>query len=331
MTTARQFPSYPIEVEFPDISQFAQGNIGIPYLYHFDSKEPGQHVMINAITHGNEVCGAIAVKELLELNVRPRKGKLTLAFANVDAYLKFDPSNPDSSRYVDQDLNRVWTQEILDNEALDSSELRRARELRPVIDDVDYLLDIHSMHERCAPLGVCGPTQKGLEFAISQQVPEWVIQDEGHPEGCRLRDYADFGRSDSPKNALLVECGQHWEAVSVDVARDSSARFLMSFNIIEQSDLPEHWVKPLEASHQKVVEVTEPVVATSMNFEFKNDYFGLETFAEKGIIIAEQDGFPISTPYSNCVLVMPSLRQLKPGVTVVRLGKLQETIERGEH
>jgi hypothetical protein len=28
----------------------------------------------------------------------------------------------------------------------------------------------------------------------------------------------------------------------------------------------------------------------------------------------------VTTPYDDCVLVMPSLRQLRPGVTTVRLG-----------
>jgi hypothetical protein len=27
------------------------------------------------------------------------------------------------------------------------------------------------------------------------------------------------------------------------------------------------------------------------------------------------------TPYDDCVVVMPSMRQLRPGVTVVRLGR----------
>jgi hypothetical protein len=30
----------------------------------------------------------------------------------------------------------------------------------------------------------------------------------------------------------------------------------------------------------------------------------------------------VVTPYDNCVLVMPSLRQLRPGVAVVRFGQL---------
>jgi hypothetical protein len=41
-------------------------------------------------------------------------------------------------------------------------------------------------------------------------------------------------------------------------------------------------------------------------------------------VIGWRDGEPVTTPYPDCVLVMPSLRQLRPGVTVVRLGRLQD-------
>ncbi|MBJ7556884.1 M14 family metallopeptidase [Marinomonas spartinae] len=312
---------YPIEIDFPDITPYAEGNSGIPYLYSFDSGKAGPHVMINAIVHGNEVCGAIVVKELIDLGITPRQGRLTLSFANAAAYLNFDPNQPDASRFVDQDLNRVWTKEILDDLSRDSSELRRARELRPIIDEVDFLLDLHSMHEKCPPLCVCGPLDKGLALAREQRSPAWVIRDEGHPEGCRLRDYTDFGDPNSEKNALLVECGQHWEASAVTVARDVTARFLLLHNVIQEDDLPASWYQPVEPT-MNIVKVTEPVVASSMDFRFAAPYTGLETFAEKGSVIAWRDGKEIRTPYDNCVLVMPSLRQLRPGVTVVRFGEL---------
>ena len=41
---------------------------------------------MQALTHGNEVCGAIAVDWLLREGVRPRRGTLTLIFANAEAY-----------------------------------------------------------------------------------------------------------------------------------------------------------------------------------------------------------------------------------------------------
>jgi predicted deacylase len=321
-STTSTLPDYPIEIDFPDISPYETGNGDIPYLYHFDSGVTGPHVMINAITHGNEVCGAIAVKELIDLGIKPRQGKLTLAFANVAAYLRFDPANPDASRFVDQDLNRVWTKEILDDLSKDSSELQRARQLRPIIDDVDFLLDLHSMHEKCPPLCVCGPLEKGLELALEQQSPAWIIRDEGHPEGCRMRDYADFGDPKSKKNALLVECGQHWEASAMTVARDVTARFLALHGTIQNNDLPSQWFQPIEPK-MNIVKVTEPIVATSMDFRFTDNYTGLETFSEAGSVIAWRDGKQVTTPYANCVLVMPSIRQLRPGVTVVRLGELQ--------
>lgn len=314
---------YPIEIAFPDIRPYAKGNTGIPYVATFDSGVPGPHVMINALTHGNEVSGAIAVKGLLDFGIRPRRGKLTLAFANVAAYLRFDPANPDASRFVDHDFNRVWSSAILDDLSRDSSELRRARELRPLIDTVDFLLDLHSMHERSAPLSVCGPLAKGIELARQMGEPATVVSDAGHAEGKRLRDYADFGDAASERNALLIECGQHWEARAVDVARNCCARWLLMFDTVDPGDLPERWLQPEEAM-PRVVRVTDAVVADSMDFRFAAPYTGLETFGEAGTLIAWNGEREVRTPYPNCVLVMPSLRQLRPGVTVVRLGELLE-------
>ncbi|MGT2506837.1 M14 family metallopeptidase [Cupriavidus basilensis] len=319
-TTAPSFDAYPVEVEFPDIRPYAAGNCGVPYVHTFDSGVPGPHVMVNALTHGNEVCGAITVKALLDLGVRPRRGRLTLAFANVDAYHTFDAARPDASRYVDQDFNRVWTAAVLDDTTRDSSELRRARAMRPVIDTVDLLLDLHSMHEKSLPLIVSGPLDKGIALARAVGAPANVIVDEGHPEGRRMRDYEGFGDPASARNALLVECGQHWEATAVGVAKDSTARFLLNAGVIDADDVPAGWLWLLHP--QRVVRVTEPVVASSMDFRFAGAYTGLETFAEAGTVIGWRDGEPVVTPYPDCVLVMPSLRQLRPGVTVVRLGQV---------
>jgi predicted deacylase len=316
-------PAYPIEISSPDISEFADGNCGIPYLYTFDSGVSGPHVMINALTHGNEICGAIAVKALLKMGLRPRQGKLTLSFANYAAFANFDHKDPDASRFVDQDLNRVWTAERLDDASKNSFELQRAREMRPVIDTVDMLLDVHSMHERSAPLMLSGPLEKGISLAKEMSLPGNVIVDQGHSEGTRLMDYADFGNPDSEKNALLVECGQHWEKSAETIAFHCIGRFLLLTKVVDAEDLPEQW-KSKPDENTKVIRVTDAVVASSMNFRFKENYRGLEIFTKKDTVFAYSDEQALSTPYDNCVLVMPSVRQLRPGVTVVRLGSLDQ-------
>jgi len=317
--------NYPIEVEFPDLSEHRPGNTGIPYAYRFDSGVPGPHVMINALTHGNEVCGAIVVDALLRLGLRPRRGQLTLSFANIEAYLSFQASQPDAARFVDQDLNRIWTAAILDDSSRSSSELARGRALRPLVDQADLLLDLHSMHEKSAPLIVCGPLDKGIELALQLGAPATVICDEGHPEGRRMRDYDGFGDPASDKNALLVECGQHWEPNAVTVARDCTARFLVLSGVVDAADLPADWFVPLPPL-MRVVRVTEPVVADSLDFRFSAAYTGLEILRDSGSVIAWSNGKPVITPYPDCMLVMPSLRQLRAGVTVVRLGRIEREV-----
>ncbi len=47
--------------------------------------------MLAALTHGNEVSGAIVVDELLGRGLKPRQGTLIFSFNNFEAYQRFDP------------------------------------------------------------------------------------------------------------------------------------------------------------------------------------------------------------------------------------------------
>ena len=311
---------YPVEVEFPDIEPWKTGNCGIDYVHSFDSGQPGPHVLIMALTHGNEVSGAIAVDTLLRSGVRPRQGRLSLAFGNVEAYHRFNPQDIDATRFVDEDMNRVWLPSALDGER-DSVELRRARELRPLIDSVDLLLDIHSMHEESAPLMMCGACSKGLEFARSLGVPATVVADAGHANGRRMRDYGGFVDAASHKNALLIETGQHFSKKSEHVALDVAARFLIATKAVAEADV-QGFLSQQQPVTQQFLQVTEPVIASSMDFSFSEDFRGLERIARAGTVIARDGQREIVTPYDNCVLIQPSLRHLGQGVTVVRLARV---------
>jgi predicted deacylase len=278
--------------------------------------------MVQALTHGNELCGAIALEFLFSEEVEPVKGKLTLAFANVAAFERFDFGDPDRSRYVDEDYNRVWADEVIGGKR-DSAELRRARELRPFVDAADFLLDLHSMHEPCRPIMVCGMLDKGAEFARRVGVPGDLLIDTGHPAGLRMRDRGGFGDPNSPKNALLIECGQHWEKSSVDVAIDTTLRFLKATGVVEESFVNPLLRVPLPKV-QRVVRVTEPVVAKTMDFKFARAWKGLEVIEKAGSVVATDGDKTWRTPYDHCVLVMPSLVHLKPGTTMVRLGRYDD-------
>ena len=108
-TIARMSNLPPIELVAPDIARWQDGGSGVDWVHVFDAGRPGPSVMVQALTHGNEICGAIALDWLLAQGFRPQRGRLMLAFANVAAYARFDPADPFPSRLVDEDYNRVWS------------------------------------------------------------------------------------------------------------------------------------------------------------------------------------------------------------------------------
>jgi hypothetical protein len=106
----------------------------------------------------------------------------------------------------------------------------------------------------------------------------------------------------------------------VAVARNTLMRFLVRAGAIGNADVPQGWLMA-DAAASAPVTVTHRVVARSMDFAFTDTYRGGELIRNAGTTIAHDAGEPVLTPYDDCVLVMPSLRQLRPGVTTVRLGR----------
>jgi len=307
----------PIEFAFPELRKWEQG--AAPYVHLFESGKPGPTVMVASLTHGNEVSGAVVVDALLEKGLRPRKGTLIFSFNNIEAYHSFDPRTPFKSRMVDEDFNRTWGR--LDQPA-NTVETRRAQVVKPFVERADLLLDLHSMHDDGVPLMLAGPLAKGVALAKKVGTPVDIIADAGHAAGMRMRDYGGFGDPKSAKNALLIETGQHWRDSSVKVAKDVTWRFLAESGIVESADLPADWKQPTPAK-QRVVEVTHAVATKRGNFKAVRKFEGQEVVAKAGTVLGHDEGEEITTPYDNCVLVMPSSnRPLRPGVTVVRLGRL---------
>ena len=309
-----------IAVDFPDLGPWSAGNTGLPWIWSFDSGRPGPHLALQALTHGNEVCGAIVLDFLLREALRPVRGRLSFCFANAGAYQTWNAHEPFKSRCVDEDFNRLWDPAVLDG-TRDSAELRRARALRPFYDTVDYLLDIHSMTDPCPPLMLAGVQQKGIELALALGTPEHVIVDAGHARGRRLRDYAFFDDPGDPRAALLIECGQHWSADSPAVALQVTLRFLRHFGLVPMEFIDAH-LDHGQRPAQRVIEVTASIPIRTDNFRFVWPAGpGLTIVPDADSVIAWDGEDPIRTPYDQCALVMPMRRPAKPGDTAVRLGR----------
>jgi predicted deacylase len=314
-------PASAVEIAAPDISTYARGEAEIPYVTSLESGRRGPHAVITALVHGNELCGAWALITLLERGIRPSRGRLSLAFVNVEAYARFDPTDPKAMRYMDEDLNRLWEPARLES-GRRSRELARARQLRPLIESADFLLDVHSMQVPSPPLLLCGLAEKGLRLGRAMGYPGYLIADAGHRNGARMRDFGAFADPASPRAAVLVECGQHWAKSSVDAAIAACRQFLAALDLVEAAAL-DTLEPPPAPQPQRVIEVTDAVTVDDAAFRFVRDFQGLEVIPEAGTVIAHDGGRPIRTPHDHCVLVMPSQR-LSRGLTAVRLGRFVE-------
>jgi predicted deacylase len=313
------------ELPMPSLGIWREGNTGTEGVWRFEAPRPGRHVMVSALVHGNELCGAWALLGALQAGLRPVAGSLTLAFCNLAAFDRFDPARVDDSRFVDEDFNRVWGPGLAARGA-SSTERTRALALQPFVESADWLLDLHSMHDPGMPLLLTGLQPRNIALARELGTPAMVIVDAGHAEGKRMRDHGRFGEpasGEAPAQqacALLVECGYHGALSSRAVAFDVMARFLDASGAVPAAVQPAHWRLALPPQ-QRVLAVTHAIAARSMAVSFSEPWSTGQTVAKAGTLLGWNDGEPIVTPYDDCTLVMPSLRQLRPGVTVVRLAR----------
>jgi predicted deacylase len=306
-------PHFPVELPVPELRPWLAGN-RLPGVWSFAAEQPGPHVALVALIHGNEIAGGLLLARWLEQGLRPARGRLTFVLANLAAFARFDPADPTLSRFVDEDLNRVWCDKVLDGPR-DSAELRRARELRPLLAGVDVLLDLHSMLWPSDPLILAGSSLAARTLGQRLGVPPLVVSDQGHSTGRRLIDHAAFSAPGSRRTALLVEAGQHWEAATLATLEACATALLRETGLLPGGPLPR---PPARAA-----EVTRTVIAGTHGFAFVQNFRGGTVIPERNTLLALDGETEIRTPHDDCLLVMPSPRTMR-GHTAVRLARFVE-------
>jgi predicted deacylase len=302
-------PHFEVALTPPDLRPWLAGGGVIPGFITRRAKEPGPHVLLLSLMHGNEIAGAIVLDRMLREGFLPARGQVTLGFANLEAFATFDPAQPTQSRFVEEDLNRVWDPAVLCGSA-SSVEKQRARQMLPAVLAADAVLDLHSMLWPSEPLVLAGLTARGRALARRMGGPGLIVADSGHAAGRRLIDHPRFsGPGDA--TALLVEAGQHWRDETVAMMERCVAGLLAALGM---------GPPVAEPPPPRCAEVTEAVVAETAAFSFVRPWRGGEVVAKGRTVLALDGEREVRTPYDDCLLVMPSLRPA-PGHTAVRLAR----------
>lgn len=175
---------------------------------------PGPLFVVMGGLHGNEPAGVRAILEVLgQLEARrlPLKGRVKGLAGNLEALRS-------GVRFVDRDLNRMWSREVLAEEEGGSPvhEVGERNELQSLIDPemagakrpIVYL-DLHSTSAAGSPFSIIGDTLQNRRIAFSLPVPV-ILGLEENVEGALLGYVGDRGHI-----AIGFEGGQHDDPLTV--------------------------------------------------------------------------------------------------------------------
>ncbi|MBP6866152.1 MAG: succinylglutamate desuccinylase/aspartoacylase family protein [Candidatus Pacebacteria bacterium] len=183
--------------------------------YLLKGQKPGPKSVIFAGIHGNEVCGVKAFYEIVP-NLRLDSGEVYFVFGNPKAIQK-------NVRFTEFNINRAFRDAKLYNLKIKKTyEYKRAQYLKKFLNKAETLLDIHSTtNPGSKPFIICEKNaNKITPYFTKRFVRE--VGGFGKIEPGATEDYMN----DRGKIGITVECGQHNDPNSINIAEDTLIAFL---------------------------------------------------------------------------------------------------------
>lgn len=216
----------------------------------FGGRDEGPLLVCIAGLHGNEPAGVEALRRVHRRlgDARPPfRGRLVTLAGNLPALSR-------GSRFVDEDLNRVWTldrisalEEAIRDGAptparLDTVEGNQQRQLlravRSVIETADrdqvYCMDLHTTSSHSVPFLTLSDSLRNRSLALNFPVPI-VLGLEEEVRGTLLDFLDHLGIA-----GVGVEGGNHGDPTSVDHLERAVWLALVSLEMVDLADVPEH-------------------------------------------------------------------------------------------
>lgn len=186
------------------------------FIGYLNNGSKGPTVVIFGGIHGNEKAGVLALEHICEYLGQNRiqlQGNFYAIKGNLKALMQ-------SERFIDMDLNRLWTTEIVEDimqsELSELSESSELIELHEVLKQIFrqhtgpfYFLDIHTTSSYSVPFITISDSLNNRRFASKFKIPT-VLGIEEFIEGPVLTFLNEYGHI-----SLGFEAGQHDEESSV--------------------------------------------------------------------------------------------------------------------
>jgi succinylglutamate desuccinylase len=279
----------------------------IPSVIRMTAHAQGPHVVLFGGVHGDEVSGVHAVEKLLfDFFAGTRmlqRGSLTLARGNEHAIAA-------ERRYIKHNLNRLFRDEYGPDVDRISYEFGRAQELKTVLQNCDYFLDLHSAPIAPEPFLVAEQRAAGFfeNLGIRRIVTGWSKFCSGTTGG----DAENYANAHGATSATL-ESGSHFEKRSNDVSYNAAISLLAQLEMIA----------PTERGPAEPVEMFDMYAVVTKDFaDFK--YAGeVENFQffTTGDAFAFQGGRPLTAREDTYLLIPMNPQETRIGEEVCYLGR----------
>lgn len=285
---------------------------------------PGPRLLVTGAVHGNEVCGARAIAQLLE---EIDNGQFAIERGSVT----FVPvTNPLAyqlrQRTGERNLNRNMAPSAIPQDFED----RIANVLCPLLESHDALLDLHSFHTGGAPFVMVGPqnnsgtlepfsrTEEEMQLALHTGAPRivegWL---ETYARGVQRRAAAPVAVGNARTQTLVIdpnygvgtteymrsrggygvtlECGQHDDPQAIQVARHA---ILQTLALLGIASLP---LAPVPVNRE-ILRLVDVIDREHASDQFSREWRSFDAVQAGEVIGVRQDGAEVKAPTDGFVV-----------------------------
>ena len=279
----------------------------IPGVIRITTDAAGPRVVMFSGVHGDELSGIHAVEKLFfDFFTGARtllKGSLTLARGNARAIAA-------ERRYVTYNLNRMYKDEYGPDIDRNEYEYKRAQELKSILRDCDYFLDLHSAPIAQEPFLIA--EQHAIDFFARLGLPYIIMGWNRFSGGTTGGDGENYANAHGAKAATL-ESGSHFEKRSNDVAYRTVITMLSLLGMIEP-------VADEKRADAEIIDMYAVVTKEADDFRYAGEVRNFQRFA-RNEAFAFQNGKPMTVSEDSILLIPMKPEDTKVHEEVCYLGR----------
>ena len=286
-------------------------------------EKPGPIVLFFAGIHGNEPAGVLALQEVFVCLSQKRKnlrGTIYAIRGNLRALSQ-------GRRFMDMDLNRLWTKSNIKTVQNKKVLLEEEKELLELLDFLKetlktekgpfYFIDYHTTSSKTLPFITINDSMINRKFARQFPVPI-VLGIEEYLEGPMLSYINQLGYV-----AIGFESGQHSDPDAVSNAVAFSYKILVEAGVLGKLDIEDYnkYTMQLEQAANYVRDIFEVVyLHRIIGVDVFKMLPGFESFQKikRGTLLATNNALPVLSAYDGRLFMPLYQNQGSDGFFIIR-------------